>query len=228
MSNPADLRGKSLPRQIIYIDIMSTLKYWQNKWDKRPRESVNNFARRCYALIKNKNFRTLLDVGCGSGQDSCYFYRQGLKVTALDFSRSGIDQLKTRQPDIDCRQWDIRQAKFPPNSFDVIYAHLSLHYFDDKTTDQIFRKLHRWLKPGGYIFIKCKSTDDPLYGRGTKAGPDMYRKEHDIRQKEHVRHFFSKEYMTAKLEKFQIIKIRKTSSTYHLYKSSFIEAVATK
>ncbi|NQV13437.1 MAG: class I SAM-dependent methyltransferase [Parcubacteria group bacterium] len=196
-------------------------KYWQNKWVNRTRESVNNFTHRSYALIKDKNFKTLLEVGCGSGQDSRYFYRQGFKITALDFSRSGIAQSKARQSDIDYQQQDIRQAKFKSNSFDVIYAHLSLHYFDDRTTTQIFNKLHRWLKPGGYIFIKCKSTDDSLYGQGKKVGSDMY-------DKGHVRHFFSKEYMAAKLKQFKIIKIRKTSSTYHLYKSSFIEAVAIK
>ncbi|MFH2105310.1 MAG: class I SAM-dependent methyltransferase [Parcubacteria group bacterium] len=196
-------------------------KYWQNKWVNRTRESVNNFARRSYTLIKDKNFKTLLEIGCGSGQDSLYFHRQGLQVTALDFSRSGIAQLKAKNAKIDCRQQDIRQAKFKPNSFDIIYAHLSLHYFDDRTTTQIFAKLHRWLKPGGYIFIKCKSTNDSLYGQGKKIGPDMY-------DKGHVRHFFSPEYMQEKLQQFKIIKIRKTSSTYHLYKSSFIEAVATK
>jgi len=37
-----------------------------------------------------------------------------------------------------------------------------------------------------------------------------------------------KEYMREKLSKFEIIKIRKTSSIYHSYKSSFIEAVAKK
>lgn len=207
---------------------MSTSQYWQNKWVKQTRESVNNFARRSYTFIKDKNCQTLLDVGCGSGRDALYFHRKGLQVTALDFSRSGIEQLKARNPEIECRQQDIQHAQFKPNSFNVIYAHLSLHYFDDQTTTKIFNKLHRWLKKGGYIFIKCKSTDDSLYGKGKKVGPDMYWKNHDAKQEDHVRHFFSKKYMQKKLRQFKIIKIRKTSSTYHLYKSSFIEAVATK
>ncbi len=44
-------------------------------------------------------------------------------------------------------------------------------------------------------------------------------------KKDHIRHFFSKNYMKEKLNKF---KIRKTSSIYHNYKSAFIEAVAKK
>jgi len=45
---------------------------------------------------------------------------------------------------------------------------------------------------------------------------------------EHLRHFFSKDYMAKLLDKFKIIKITKTTSRYHGKKSSFIEAIASK
>lgn len=109
------------------------------------------------------------------------------------------------------------------NSFDVVYAHLSLHYFDDETTKKIFKKISFILKPGGYLFVKCKSTDDKLYGVGKKIGIDMYQK-----KGEWLRHFFSKRYMEEMLVDFKIIKIRKSSSVYHSYKSSFIESFAKK
>lgn len=176
-------------------------------------------------MIKAKNCRSLLDLGYGNGRDSIYFANKVLKVTAVDFSKSGIEKLKTRQNRIknriNCILKDIRNINFPENSFDVIYAHLSLHYFDDKTTSKIFDNLYKVLKKGGLIFVKCKSTDDALFGKGKKVGENMYKKGH-------VRHFFTKEYMTEKLKKFKIIKVRKTSSVYHKYKSAFIEAVATK
>lgn len=196
-------------------------KYWENKWKDR-KQPVNSFARRSFKLIKNKKFKTLLEVGCGMGQDSLYFASKGFKVTALDFSASGIKKLKTQEnKDVKYFLKDLRSASFKNNSFDVIYAHLSLHYFNDFETTKIFKKLHKALKPGGYIFIKCKSVDDSLYGKGQKMGKDMYKKGH-------VRHFFSKEYMKEQLKDFKIIKIRKTSSVYNIYKSAFIEAVAKK
>jgi len=200
---------------------MSESNYWKNKWSNRPSEPATNFAKRAYKLIKTKNLKTLLDLGCGDGRDSIYFSNKGLKVTAVDFSESGIEELKARQNRIDCVLKDIRNVNFPKNSFDVIYAHLALHYFDDKTTSNIFDNLYKILKKGGLIFIKCKSTDDPLFGKGEKVGENMYKKGH-------IRHFFTKEYMTEKLRGFKIIKIRRTSSVYQEYKSAFIEAVATK
>lgn len=46
--------------------------------------------------------------------------------------------------------------------------------------------------------------------------------------KDHIRHFYKKEYMIEKLKIFKIIKVRKTSSVYLEYKSAFIEAIVTK
>lgn len=99
-------------------------------------------------------------------------------------------------------QIDIRKINFPENYFDVIYAHLSLHYFDDETTTQIFENLFRILKKKGLIFIKCKSIEDALYGKGEKVDENIYRKGH-------LRHFFSEKDMKEKLKNFKIIEIKK-------------------
>jgi len=203
------------------INSMKNSDYWKNKWLSLPQEPANNFAIRSYSLIKNKNLKALLDVGCGDGRDSLYFFKKGLKITAIDFSASGIEKLKSQSPHINCILGDIRKIKLQENSFNVIYAHLSLHYFDDKTTSKIFDNLYRALKKRGLIFVKCKSIDDALFGKGQKIAENMYKKGH-------TRHFFSKEYMSEKLKSFKIIRIRKTSSVYHNYKSAFIEAIATK
>lgn len=200
---------------------MKNSDYWKNKWLSRPEEPANNFAVRSCKLIKNKKLKTLLDVGCGDGRDSVYFFKKGFKITAVDFSASGIEKLKSQNPKINCILGDIRKIKLKTNSFDVIYAHLSLHYFDDKATSKIFDGLYRALKQKGLIFVKCKSVDDALFGKGQKIGENMYKKGH-------TRHFFSKEYMAEKLKSFKVIKISKTSSVYHNYKSAFIEATATK
>jgi len=206
---------------------MDQNKLWESKWSKRGNEPTNNFARKSFSLIKKRRQRSVLDVGCGNGRDSLYFARKGLKVTSVDFSKKGLKLFerkikKENLKNIKLMRKEISKMKFKDNSFDVIYAHLSLHYFDDQTTTKIFNRLYKILKNKGLIFIKCKSTDDPFYGQGKKIDEDIF-----VR-KNQIRHFFNKDYMREKLQKFKVLKIRKNSSIYREYKSSFIEAVATK
>jgi ubiquinone/menaquinone biosynthesis C-methylase UbiE len=200
---------------------MSETDYWNNLWAKQSQVFANNFAIRAYKIVKAKNYSALLDVGCGDGRDSIYFSSKGLKVTAADFSTVAINRLRIQHPDIHWVLEDIRKMEFKEKSFDVVYSHLSLQYFDDETTNQIIGNIYKILANNGLLLIKCKSTDDQLYGQGERVGEDMF-------WKEHLRHFFSKEYMAKILHQFQIIRIRKNTSIYHEKKSSFIEAIATK
>ncbi len=200
---------------------MNETDYWNRLWAKPSTKSANNFASRAYQYIKAGNYSTILDLGCGDGRDSIYFTRKGLKVTALDFSPVAINRLKIQKPAIHWILGDIRNIEFKEKSFDVVYAHLSLQYFDDKTTHQIIANIYKILSDNGLLFIKCKSTADQLYGQGEKVGEDMF-------WKEHLRHFFSKGYMAIILHQFKVIKIRKNTSIYHEKTSSFIEAIATK
>ncbi|MDO9183244.1 MAG: class I SAM-dependent methyltransferase [Bacteriovorax sp.] len=198
-------------------------KLWTKEWKKGKVLLVNNFAKRSLLEIKKqRNLKTILDLGCGSGQDAVFFAEHGFRVTAVDFSEAGLSSISGDIPNLKKICSGINELKLKPNSFDVIYAHLSLHYFDDKTTTKIFTNLFKALNNGGLIFVKCKSIDDSLYGLGEEVGRDIYY------YKKQYRHFFSKDYMLEKLSSFKIIKIRKSTSVYHNFKSSFIEAVARK
>jgi ubiquinone/menaquinone biosynthesis C-methylase UbiE len=196
-------------------------KKWKDKWINKNNWPESLFAKRVYLFIKNKRLKTVLDLGCGGGRDSQYFSRKGLVVTALDMATGEQQQEKLKRNNIRFIKSDIGDIRLKDDSFDMIYAHLSLHYFDNEKTEKILGKLYKILKPGGYIFIKCKSIDDPLFGKGKMIENNFY----DFG---HVRHFFSKEYMREKLKDFRIIKIFKTNSFKNPSRASFIEAFAQK
>ena len=196
-------------------------KKWKDKWINKNNWPESLFAKRVYLFIKNKRLKTVLDLGCGGGRDSQYFSRKGLVVTALDMATDEQQQEKMKRNNIRFIKSDIGEIRLKDDSFDMIYAHLSLHYFDNKKTEKILGSLYKILKPSGYIFIKCKSIDDPLFGKGKMIENNFY----DFG---HTRHFFSKEYMREKLKDFRIIKIFKTNSFKNPGRASFIEAFAQK
>ncbi|TSD06153.1 MAG: type 11 methyltransferase [Parcubacteria group bacterium Greene0714_7] len=201
--------------------IMDDKKFWKGRWRGSFILTPNPFAKRAYVLMKKKHVKRVLDLGCGDGRDSIYFARKGVAVEAFDFSESGIESLKKKNPSIKAHIGDIRKLPFKKNSFDAVYAHLSLHYFSDSETEKIFSKLHAVLKKGGLLFVKCKSTDDLLFGKGKKVAENTYRSGH-------VRHFFTKDYMAKQLNTFKVLRLKKNSSSYASSKSSFIEAIAQK
>jgi ubiquinone/menaquinone biosynthesis C-methylase UbiE len=201
----------------------SAKQYWSKK--VVTIERVNPFVKKVMKYVTKG--MSVLDLGCGYGTDTLYLARKGMHMTALDFSAASVESVrkKTTKAHLDSvkvLQHDLsKKLPFSKGSFNAVYAHLSIHYFDDKTTHRIIVEIERILKPGGLIFVKCKSVDDPLYGKGEEVGPDTFRTEH-------VRHFFSKEYMQSLLADFKILSLRRASSAHDKRRSAFIEAIALK
>ncbi len=203
---------------------------WENAWTGR-RQPVNGFARRClrYVAPETDAPLTILEIGCGSGADALFFARRGHRVTAIDFSRSAVEETawaarRRGLVAVTTHQLDYARPPlpFPAESFDLIYSHLSLHYFPDALTTAVFDELWRLLKPGAFLCVKCRSTADSLYGQGEDLGGGCFRRNG------HVRHFFSKEYMARQLARFTIRTLRRTSGAYDGRKGAFIEAVAQR
>jgi cyclopropane fatty-acyl-phospholipid synthase-like methyltransferase len=63
------------------VSMMDQKNLWE-KWSGTAAKMANSFARRSFSLMmKLGNYKTLLDLGCGFGQDASYFAKKGLQVT---------------------------------------------------------------------------------------------------------------------------------------------------
>ncbi len=200
------------------------MTHWDKRWDELGKQKPNSFALSIYTnYLKNcKKNINILDLGCGNGADSIFFDSKKFeKITALDYSAKALESLKETK--IKTIKENILNAKFKLNQFDVIYSHLSLHYFDNKETKDIFNKIISWIKPNGYFFVKCKSTKDPLKDE-ICVGKNMYKP----KKEGWMRHLFSLDYMKECLGNNEIIFLNETNHNYHGYDSFFIEAGINK
>jgi len=136
----------------------------------KPGYEVSLSARRLVEEIKIPVGAKVLDVGSWMGHDALYFAEKGLNVTAIDVIQEPLDRLKKIADEkglasrIEVRVHDLNEAlPFSSNSFDVIYAHLSMHYLGDETLKKRVREMHEMLKPGGKLVIVGRSTEDKKF-----------------------------------------------------------------
>lgn len=110
----------------------------------------------------------LLDLGCGAGNFTLRLLLEigplechlaDLSLPMLERAQQRTAGLASRQPSI--YQSDLRDLHFEENTFDIILAGAVLHHLRDETdwTDT-FAKLHRWLKPGGRLYVSDLAVFD--------------------------------------------------------------------
>lgn len=88
-----------------------------------------------YQDVLDKCNTAVLDLGCGTGNDTLYLTEQGFKVIACDYSEYALKMIEQNIEGVKIKQIDISQPlPFEDETFDLIIADLSLHYFDEKTT----------------------------------------------------------------------------------------------
>ncbi|MDA3616466.1 class I SAM-dependent methyltransferase [Polluticaenibacter yanchengensis] len=110
----------------------------------------------------------VLDLGCGAGNFSLKLALQqpGFNSTLVDLSEPMLLKAKERMTgvlngNITTIQSDIRALDLPGNYFDTIIATAVLHHLrDDEDWQMVFSKIHRWLKPGGSVWIFDLITHD--------------------------------------------------------------------
>jgi ubiquinone/menaquinone biosynthesis C-methylase UbiE len=90
-------------------------------------------------------------LGCGAGENSVYFAKQGAHCVATDYSPGMVEvALKlaaSNGVEIEGRTANAMALDFPDNTFDLVYASNLLHHIPDPKV--ALKEMHRVLKPGG-------------------------------------------------------------------------------
>lgn len=106
-----------------------------------------------------------LDIGCGQGRDTIFLAKRGAKVTAIDSSKVGIDQLRERldtmQITADLKICDIREWNFPEGRFHIGIARTVLDHIPKIDLENVMETLKASVINNGVIFVTVFTTDDP-------------------------------------------------------------------
>lgn len=112
---------------------------------------------------KKKEFKNILDLGCGLGRHSILFAENGFKVTACDLSEYAINHLNMWANDkglsINTKICDMLDLSFSNNSFDAIFSYHVISHTDTIGVKRVIDELKRVLRKNGEIFLTLCSKD---------------------------------------------------------------------
>jgi SAM-dependent methyltransferase len=148
--------------------------YKTTDWIGKP----NIFAQEVLEYFPEKG--KILCLGDGQGQDGRFFASKGYNVVSTDISESAmqINSQKIKEEalsGIEVKKLDLEvDFPFPDETFDIVYAHLSLHYFSEEVTVNIFKKIGKVLKRGGIFAAFVNSVSDPEFNTGKKLEQEYF------------------------------------------------------
>ncbi len=103
----------------------------------------------------------MLDLGCGYGWHCIYAAEQGAaSVVGIDPSRRMLQVAREKNhfPQVSYLQETMENVEFPPESFDLVFSSLALHYVEDYRG--VVEKVWRFLRPGGSFLF---SAEHPVF-----------------------------------------------------------------
>ncbi len=151
-------------------------EYWQQKlqeyadqdWSGKP----SLFAEKAIQYFPKSG--KLLELGAGVGQDGIWFATKGYEVEQSDLVTAhmlpALKDVKIHRSKVDMSI----PLPYEPGSFDVIYAHLSLHYFDAQRTAELFKEIYDTLAPAGVFAFLVNSKQDPEIAEATLIEDSYY------------------------------------------------------
>ena len=130
----------------------------QAPWDiGRPNKVFSNVADRISGSV--------LDAGCGTGENALDFAGRGCKVTGIDFLEEPIRRARQKATErglpatflvkdaLTLKDWSER--------FDNVIDCGLFHVFSDDDRKKYVEGLAKVLKPGGRLFLLCFSNEEP-------------------------------------------------------------------
>ena len=120
------------------------------------------------ALFPDLRGRAVLDLGCGFGWFCRWARGQGAsRILGIDVSEKMLTRARDTTEDtaITYARADMENLALPPESFDLVYSSLALHYVAE--LDALMAKVRAALLPGGSLVF---SVEHPIFTAPTQPG----------------------------------------------------------
>src|SRR5215475_841286 len=146
--------------------------------------------------LREAGVHTILELGCGTGNDAARLAGEGYSVTAIDLSSEAIEQAKAKFGSLATfLAADMTQRlPFPDGSFDAVMSNVAMHMFPDDLTRTVFAQVGRLVRADGLFVFHVNSLEDrPL--RASRLPAREIEPDYVAEESGQTMHFFSEDYL---------------------------------
>ncbi len=145
-----------------------------DRWNTRFSAEGYLFGKEPNAFLASQRDRLkpgmrALCVADGEGRNSVWLARQGLEVTAFDFSPVGVAKARTLAREagaaVDHRESDIHRWDWSQVQYDAVVA-IFIQFAAPAARARIFAGLRQSLAPGGLLIMQGYRPEQLAYGTG--------------------------------------------------------------
>lgn len=193
--------------------IENSKKFWNQVHSNNKRDSIkiDDWLDKFLNIIESCK-TPIIDLGCGSGNDTLYLLNKGKEVIPCDLSKNSIDSIKKDFPEIkDAKCFNMLDGlPFEDSSCELIIADLCLHYFTEADTKKVLKDIQRVLTKNGHLIFRVNSVNDVNHGagQGLEVEHHLYLTSDNI-----LKRFFDKSDLLYFLSDFEIEYLNEETMT---------------
>lgn len=144
---------------------MNNITYYNKNAKEYIEKTLDLDMSKCYEKFERYlKSGHILDLGCGSGRDSLYFYNKDYQVTSLDGS---IEMVKASRKTLTTPVYHCSFKAYESQElYDGIWASASLLHVAKNDLKDIIQKYIDLLKEGGIFYLSFKNYHEDFHYKG--------------------------------------------------------------
>lgn len=169
-------------------------------------------VKRAARVFKEKGYKKVLDLGCGTGKHSLFLAGKGFEVYATDMAETGIKIAQEKAKllgieNIRFKKHDMKEIPFADNFFDAVLCAWTIYHGTWQNIQKTIGEIYRVLKPDGTVLTDFLSVSDSTYGLGDEVEKNTFigakKQEEDV-----PHHYSTREELVQLFSEFRQLKIR--------------------
>lgn len=144
---------------------------------------VKQIRNKILQIVKKNQYKKILDVCCGTGNQLKILKKHGIDGTGIDLSKAMLEIAKSGKIKTNCYEQDAENINFSDESFDMTMTTFALHEKSQSSAKKILNEMIRLTQKDGHLIIVDFSIDSNTFFLARKgisfieshAGDDHYK-----------------------------------------------------